>query len=76
MPPLLAALLMIKLGCDLCIVEAIDLGQEWRRWQPSRANLWYAGWLGRRLENPKALGVGRGDVSLANVWLSSLLNTI
>jgi len=29
MPPLLAALLMIELGCDLHIVEAIDL-EEWR----------------------------------------------
>jgi len=31
MPPLLAALLMIELGCDLRIVRAIDLGMEWRR---------------------------------------------
>jgi hypothetical protein len=30
MPPLLAALLMMELGCDLRIVQAIDLGMEWR----------------------------------------------
>jgi hypothetical protein len=29
MPPLLAALLMMELGCDLRIVEAIDLSMEW-----------------------------------------------
>jgi len=30
MPPLMAALLMIALDCNLRIVEAIDLGMEWR----------------------------------------------
>jgi hypothetical protein len=62
MPPLLAALLMIELGCDLRIVEAIDRGQEWRRWQISWgsavdryancADTWYAGWLGKRPNQP------------------------
>jgi hypothetical protein len=59
MPPLLAALLMIELGCDLRIVEAIDLGQEWRHWQQSGSAVdrewyaynWYAGWLGCRVDN-------------------------
>ena len=74
MPPLLAALLMIELGCDLRIVAAIDLGQEWRRWQPSVcegwssaycthwnpywSDGWYAGWLGRCVKNSKALSMG------------------
>jgi len=66
MPPLLAALLMIELGCDLRIVEAVDLGQEWRHWQPSVSGLdynwykgypcsWYAGWLGSRVDDSKTL---------------------
>jgi hypothetical protein len=48
MPPLLAALLMIELGCDLRIVEAIDRGQEWRESDKCAryADSWYAGWLG------------------------------
>jgi len=74
MPPLLAALLMIELGCDWRIVEAIDLGQEWRRWQPAPTDCanrawyiryptsWYAGWLGyppdSRALDPRALQVG------------------
>ena len=60
MPPLLAALLMMELGCDLRIVEAIDLGMEWRQawsatdWQePMHANVcaeaWYHGRIGCRL---------------------------
>jgi len=56
MPPLLAALLMIELGCDLRIIEAIDRGQEWRHWQGDDSRYWrahysdnwYAGWLGHR----------------------------
>jgi hypothetical protein len=59
MPPLLAALLMIELGCDLRIIQAIDRGMEWRRWQSywespmvsngiyaHFANYWYDGWTG------------------------------
>jgi hypothetical protein len=56
MPPLLAALLMIELGCDLRIIEAIDRGMEWRRWQRNwgssdsiyayPTNYWYDGWTG------------------------------
>ena len=47
MPPLLAALLMMELGCDWSIVEAIDLSMEWRHWQQTlSANCWYEGVLG------------------------------
>jgi hypothetical protein len=53
MPPLLSAFLMIVLGCDLRIVQAIDLGMEWRLcWSPSQlkpdiiALAWYNGFLG------------------------------
>jgi hypothetical protein len=58
MPPLLAALLMIEFDCDLRIVEAIDLGVEWRRYGDvvmySRgwfgavmySRGWFGGWLG------------------------------
>jgi hypothetical protein len=50
MPPLLAALLMIELGCDIRIVQAIDLNMEWRTsalalsfWA---ADSWFSGHLG------------------------------
>jgi hypothetical protein len=55
-PPLLAALLMIELGCDLRIIEAIDLGQAWRcdsAWCAQYAANWYAGWLGLRYDSPR-----------------------
>jgi hypothetical protein len=54
MPPLLAALFMVALGCDLRIVEAIDLGMEWRLdWHRCGfsgrecAEAWYANRLAR-----------------------------
>ena len=53
MPPLLAALLMLEFNCDWRIIQAIDLGVEWRRClslDQTRfdvANLWYQGYLGR-----------------------------
>jgi hypothetical protein len=58
MPPLLAALLMIELGCDLRIVQAIDLGFEWRlyvdpRYAQHPCDCWYAG----------CIGVSQGDCS-------------
>jgi hypothetical protein len=59
MPPLLAALFMIALDCDLRIVQAIDLGMEWRLDWPGEmsmygyrfsacecAEAWYANKLG------------------------------
>jgi hypothetical protein len=51
MPPLLAALLMMEFGCDLRIVQAIDLSVEWRLYAPKPlsaqpSNHWYAGWIG------------------------------
>jgi hypothetical protein len=53
MPPLLAALLMIELGCPVNIVQAIDLNMEWRDyWQINQrkakdaAQCWYDGYLG------------------------------
>ena len=56
MPPLLAALLMIAFDCDLRIVQAIDLGMEWRcDWPAGRlsarecAEAWYRNQLGRRV---------------------------
>jgi hypothetical protein len=51
MPPLLAALLMMEFDCDLRIIEAIDLGVEWRRYTldciDGCTRWWYAGCLGR-----------------------------
>ena len=49
MPPLLAALLMIELGCTLGMVEAIDLGVEWRMHYDTHAHsrAWYSGYAGR-----------------------------
>jgi hypothetical protein len=51
MPPLLAALLMVELGCTLSIIEAIDLGVEWRMYEKHehRSLAWYDGFLGRQL---------------------------
>jgi len=56
MPPLLAALLMIALECDLRIVQAIDLGMEWRCDWPRGgfsalqcAECWYDNQLGGRV---------------------------
>jgi len=50
MPPLLAALLMIEFSCDLRIVQALDLGVEWRRYDALTAKTysrsWFQGWLG------------------------------
>jgi len=49
MPPLLAALLMMELHCDLRIVQAIDLAMEWRKHHPHGCRAggdWYAGFLG------------------------------
>jgi hypothetical protein len=48
MPPLLAALLMIELGCTLGMVEAIDLGVEWRIYCNTLAYSWswYDGRIG------------------------------
>ena len=50
MPPLLAALLMLELGCQLSIIQAIDLSMEWRKFyttndQLDYSEMWYAGWL-------------------------------
>ena len=51
MPPLLAALLMIELGCTLNIVEAIDLGVEWRMHDDTYdlSRNWYNGGTGCQL---------------------------
>jgi len=51
MPPLLAALLMIELSCDLRIVQAVDLNMQWRLYKMNPLyvhpwDCWYAGWLG------------------------------
>jgi hypothetical protein len=50
MPPLLAALLMMEFSCDLRIVQAIDLGCEWRQYDDNdalkRSRYWFDGWLG------------------------------
>lgn len=57
MPPLLAALLMVELHCDLRIVQAIDLGMEWRKHFPYGFHVsgdWYAGFIG----NVESVGVG------------------
>jgi len=64
MPPLLAALLMIELGCTLDIVRAIDLCVEWRRVWNGRplgyveySNYWYAGQLGTHFaRTPASIG--------------------
>ena len=59
MPPLLAALLMMELGCDLRIVEAIDLGMGWRKTigKPRIfAQAWYSGFLGRVTFRPTRVG--------------------
>jgi hypothetical protein len=54
MPPLLAALFMMALDCDLRIVKAIDLGMEWRRAWPGGfsarqcAECWYDNKIGHR----------------------------
>ena len=56
MPPLLAALLMMEFDCDVRIIQAIDLGVEWRRCDVPRkclpeiakplSDYWYAGHIG------------------------------
>jgi hypothetical protein len=50
MPPLLAALLMIELGCTLDIVMAIDLSVQWRKYPALPPNQysqhWYDGEIG------------------------------
>jgi hypothetical protein len=54
MPPLMAALLMIALDCDLRIVQAIDLGMEWRcdwRGLGWNADTCAAAWYGNMLGN-------------------------
>jgi hypothetical protein len=59
MPPLLAALLMIELGCTLSIIESIDHNMEWNRYT-SCSNSWYHGRIGQKW-NPilhKRLGAG------------------
>jgi hypothetical protein len=53
MPPLLAALLMMELSCDIRIVQAIDLSMEWRVLGMSTsfwADSWYDGHLGRSFD--------------------------
>jgi len=67
MPPLLAALLMMEFDCTLDIVEAIDLGVEWRRfWKSSPTSReyskhWYDGLLGGKRKNWEVSSVRPGD---------------
>jgi hypothetical protein len=63
MPPGLAAFLLIVLGCDMRVVQAIDLGMEWRiTWSDSQENTrvvaddWYRGWLGIRRRPSSKIG--------------------
>jgi len=68
MPPLLAALLMIELGCTLGIVEAIDLGVEWRKWRThydthAHSRAWYSGYAGRTSHH-----LARGTYAWPVVW--------
>jgi len=62
MPPLM---LMIALDCNLRIVEAIDLGMEWRRAWPRRAfsardcaECWYNNKLGGPSTAERLRGLG------------------
>ena len=60
MPPLLAALLMIELGCTLDTIMAIDWSMEWRDYglvEPHTA--WYAGQVGL---------VGSTDLRRGSYW--------
>ena len=49
MPPLLAALLMIELHCDMRAIKAIDLNMEWKRNTYGildlYSNSWYLGYV-------------------------------
>jgi hypothetical protein len=64
MPPLLAALLMIEMGCSLAIIEAIDLNMEWNPWRADAvyrpwcrefSESWYDGRLAKIMTNGKCL---------------------
>ena len=56
---------MLEFACDLRVIEAIDLGMEWRvSWAPNQvpadvvAHSWYSGFLGDHRPYPIARPVG------------------
>ena len=67
MPPELACLLMLGFGCELRIIQAIDLGQEWMsvefdgkqpKTNEHNALAWYDGIIGQAFRQPPGYCAG------------------